>query len=361
MPSSLINESPLSFSPLLAETIGLEEAILLQLLHSAAVLQAQQPYSIPVATLARRLSFWQADDIQRVLKSLSDKGILVQLSAPFGQSDAVVFRFDSSVNTRAEPLAALVRNQGANRISPYWQPDETVLQQLAQHSIPADFARQQVTEFVTYWKDRGEISHSWAARFYKHVLREWQHQRSQPWLNGSTETPQPLQAMWQPSRDALEILQRNGINPRFIEDAVPEFILYWREKGTATTTWNSMFIQHVKKQWARYTSALKYDTEPRRIADNWQPSADVYDILKMANIDINFAKNCINEFVLYWKDSNQLHSSWNTKFLQHVKYCWANQHQQAGANHARRQLTAGQGTATTGSFLDKHTDRSWAG
>ena len=164
---------------------------------------------------------------------------------------------------------------------------------------------------------------------------------------------------WLPSREALDILHRSGINPRFIEDAVPEFVLYWREKGMANSTWNSLFIQHVKKQWAKYTSALKYDTEPRRIPANWQPTPDVFDILRMANIDENFARSCIHEFVLYWKDSNQMHSSWNTKFLQHVKYCWANQHQLGGSPHARQQLTTGQST-TNGSFVAKHTDRSWA-
>jgi|SRR5690554_914856 len=358
--SSLINESPLQFSAQLAATIGLEEAIVLQLLHDTALMQGSNPYQIAVSALVQRLSFWSLADIQRILKSLCDKGVLQQLSPPVSQSESLQYRFDTLLRKEAAPAVPTpIAPRGANKISPYFQPDETVLQQLAQHGVSADFARQQVNEFVTYWRERDEISHSWQARFLKHTLRAWQIQRSQPWLAQANETPQPLQAMWQPSQDALEILQRNGINSRFIEDAVPEFVLYWRERGTATNTWNSKFIQHVKQQWARYTSSLQHDTEPRRIPVNWQPSNDVYDILRMANIDANFAKARIDEFVLYWKDSNKMQNSWNTKFLQHVKYCWANQHQITGGYNAQRQNATGQGTAA-GSFIEKHTDRSWA-
>jgi hypothetical protein len=65
-------------------------------------------------------------------------------------------------------------------------------------------------------------------------------------------------------------------------------------------------------------------------------------VLGMANIDADFAEAQLKEFVLYWRDRNEIHRSWNTKFLQHVKYKWAQQAQ------------AGQ------SLLDKFTDRSWA-
>lgn len=358
--SSLISESPLTFSAQLAATIGLEEAILLQVLYDAAGLQESPPFTVACQPLAEKLLFWQSADIQRVLKSLADKGVIELQSPPFSQSEQLRYCFDRQVQTTkgAMPARPQTEPAGANRISPYWQPGETVLQQLAQHNIPADFARHQVNEFVTYWRDRGEISHSWNARFYKHVVREWQHQRNRIQTVDSTPEPRPLQQFWQPSEDALEILERNGINRRFIEDAVPEFVLYWREKGAATTTWNSKFIQHVKRQWARYTSTLQHDTEPRRIPANWQPSPDVFDILKMANIDADFARRCVKEFVLYWKDSNQLHSSWNTKFLQHVKYCWANQ--LTGQPHARQQNPSGQGAKANGGFFEKHTDRSWA-
>ncbi len=369
--SSLITESPLLFSPQLAATIGLEEAILLQVLHDAWSLQGGQQCQLSVSQLNNRLPFWQMHDLQRVAKSLADKGVMQVLSPPVTESPVLQFQFDqqqaSDINSNSKNSSsshstnnnATTAQQGANRISPYWQPDETVLAQLAQLNVPAEFARQHISEFVTYWTDRGEISHSWSAKFHKHVVREWRHNRAEVHFLQDNKQASAIQQSWQPSPDCLEILQRTGINISFIEDAIAEFVLYWRERGDATTTWNSKFIQHVKRQWARYTATLKYDTEPQRIPANWQPEHEVYDILAMANIDSQFAQNCLQEFILYWKDSNQLHSSWNTKFLQHVKYCWANQHQLQRASHEGQQTTSGSNKTIDQDFVQLHTDRSW--
>jgi hypothetical protein len=62
----------------------------------------------------------------------------------------------------------------------------------------------------------------------------------------------------------------------------------------------------------------------------------------MANIDPEFAHAQVKEFILYWQDRNDIYPSWNTKFLQHVKYQWAQQMQNAQP------------------LLDKLADRSWA-
>ena len=105
--------------------------------------------------------------------------------------------------------------------------------------------------------------------------------------------------------DAMEIMERGGISRDFIEQAVPEFILYWRERGAAPKELNSKFIQHIRIQWARYSSSLEHSTEPKRIVDHWQPSDDVYDILRMSHIDLDFARGLLPEFIVYWKDSNQ--------------------------------------------------------
>ena len=92
--------------------------------------------------------------------------------------------------------------------------------------------------------------------------------------------------------DAMEIMERGGIARDFIEQAIPEFILYWRERGARAKELNSKFIQHIRIQWARYSSSLEHSTEPKRIVDHWQPSEDVYDILRMSHIDLDFARAC---------------------------------------------------------------------
>lgn len=343
---------------------------MLPVLYDSAQLQSEPPYKISVRGLVSKLSFWTVHDLQRVVKSLSDKGMIQLLSPPLTQTDVMSFTLDAGEVKTTQKKAALPATvveqpqpqsqRGANRISPTWQPNATVLAQLAQLGITAQFARQQVVGFVTYWCDRNEISHSWSAKFLKHVTHEWQRSRADVHFLQATNEPGSMQQSWKPSEDALEILLRTGIDANFIEDAVPEFVLYWRERGDAASTWNSKFIQHIRRQWASYTSTLKHDTEPRRIPANWQPTPEVFEILVMANIDGQFAQNCLQEFILYWKDSNKLYSSWNTKFLQHVKYCWANQHQLQRLNHEGQQNTSGSGAGSTSSFVAKHTDRSWA-
>ncbi|NRA25561.1 MAG: hypothetical protein HRU08_14040, partial [Oleispira sp.] len=73
----------------------------------------------------------------------------------------------------------------------------------------------------------------------------------------------------------------------------------------------------------------------------------------------------IAEFVLYWRDSNQLQTSWNSKFLQYVKQQWArqlNQSPQIGG-----QVNAGSqngthsepGYATAAASRQRLTDTDW--
>ena len=55
---------------------------------------------------------------------------------------------------------------------------------------------------------------------------------------------------------------------------------------------------------------------------------------------------------------NQLHKSWNTKFLQHVKYNWAKRN--ALETHGGQQGTRATGRTRDRSLSDDLNDRSWA-
>ncbi len=157
-------------------------------------------------------------------------------------------------------------------------------------------------------------------------------------------------------------MARSRIDRDFIDQAVPEFILYWRERGAAPKELNSKFIQHIRIQWAKYSSSLEHSTEPTRIPGNWQPSEDVYDVLRMSHIDMDFARDLLPEFIVYWRDSNQAHLSWNSKFIQHVKYHWAKRHQltQADHSHGGQQGPHPAGRTRDRSLQDDLNDTSWA-
>lgn len=371
--TSLVRERMLIFSPALAATIGLEEAILLHLLHEVGSCRpgrAQGWFEVELQTLAQLLPFWERAQLQRVCASLVDKGVLQArwetdpLQFSFNERDCAPAPRERRRNpsaAAADAPRAPLRPRGATLLGRDWRPDEDLLQMLELNSgIPREFALEQLEDFIFYWTDRAEVSHAWASRFRSHVLHSWRRREQRV-----GEERRPLdngpEADWHPSPDALQILERSGVNREFIEDAIPEFILFWRERGASDGTWNSKFIAHIRRQWAHYRNALQHEQEPRPIAANWQPSEDVYDILRMANIDLAFARELIPEFILFWRDTGSVQRSWNTKFLQHVKYQWATRHHlQHGGGHARAQLTAGASPQPASSTFEQLTDRSWA-
>lgn len=383
--SSLIPEKAIVISPSLAATIGLEEAILLQVLNDVSQLssgeqrQGRTWFRIATGSLLSQLPFWDERALRRVVTSLVDKGIVL---TERGASAGLYFAMNEGrAHSEPAPNTAPTRTTSprpqpphrANLLAENWQPEEDLLQLLAlNHGIPREFCLQQLEDFLLYWRDRQQVSHSWPSKFRQHVLKEWRFHQSRE--AASHNPPQAgLDNQWQPSPDALEILLRAGINKQFIEDAIPEFVLYWNERGEASNTWNSKFIAHIRRQWARYTAALEHDYEPRPIAANWQPSEDVFDILRLANIDLAFARELVPEFVLFWRDTQQLQRSWNTKFLQHVKYQWATRHHYPdhSASLSRGTHHAGQPGSRSGarqpspselreSPYKQLTDRSWA-
>jgi hypothetical protein len=103
---------------------------------------------------------------------------------------------------------------------------------------------------------------------------------------------------------------------------------------------------------------------PTRIESNWQPAEDCYDILGMGHIPREFASALVAEFVLYWRDSNQVHNSWNSRFLQYVKQQWAKRHAQSsgnptGANNGQQAGTQ-PGYSTAEASVSRLSDTSWA-
>jgi len=434
--SSLIPEQQLLFSPGLAATIGLEEAILLQYLHGLlrhlpAERHGQRDWvSVSRGQVLAALPFWNDADLGRLCRHLADLGVLrVQQAAaserlafaldhgpadagrrregapptgeaasgsvgasgskapcgsgapaatgPAGPSTAVGARarFPQQEPSPVGAGAHLPHGGGpvpANRpraglLPAGWQPSEDLLQLLALiHNIPRAFAFEQLEDFVFYWRERGETSHAWENKFRQHVLSCWRR-RQQDAAEAFRATPAPLDGNWQPNADALELLLRAGVARDFISDSIPEFVLYWRERGSAPEALNTRFVQHIRRQWARYQSSREHSTEPARIAPDWQPSADVFDILELSHIDADFARALVPEFVLYWRDSNQLHSSWNSKFLQHVKYRWArhnqfrhNQFTARDRSHDGQQGTGRAGRTRDRSLEEDLHDTSWA-
>jgi hypothetical protein len=377
MSTSLIPERPLLISPTLAATIGLDEAVLL---HVISELMVQQPAvyrqqkrwaEVPDAALSKALPFWDFGHIIQVLHSLQELGLVLcetvsgkpenrllavnqpdkhapqnQIPAtpapkpkPAPASMPAPVAAPASAPMSATKSVPAGTGGAATLIPSNWQPDATLMQLCAQRNIPADFIAQEVPAFVVYWRERGKAQYSWHNTFLSWMVARWEKQRA---FHGAKDLETTMSANWLPSEEAVSILEHAGISLGFIEDAVPEFVLYWREKGISVSEWNSKFIAHVRRQWVRYTHTLENDTTPRPIPPDFKPDPACFDVLSMANIDLDFAWAQVPEFMLYWQDRNEVQASWNTKFLQHVKFKWAQQMQPSQP------------------LLDKLTDRSWA-
>ena len=372
--SSLVPERQLVFSPGLAATIGLEEAILLQ--HLQLLFEHREPelrnnhawLNVERDYLLGSLPFWSPVDLHRITRSLVDKGVILMDSPPLHSTERLVFAMNEPVRHPAPapqpaPDIPAPTRRSAALLPLHWAPSEDMLQLLGlNHNIPRQFALDQLEDFIFYWRERGETSHAWENKFRQHVVNNWRRQQQTEAANFEVQAPRKLDRHWRPSEDAMEIMARSNIDRDFIDQAIPEFILFWRERGAAPKELNSKFIQHIRIQWARYSSGLEHSTEPRRIVDHWQPSEDVFDILRMSHIDLEFARTLLPEFIVYWKDSNQAHTSWNSKFLQHVKYHWAKRHQlqQTDKSHGGQQGTHSTGRTRDRSLEDDLTDTSWA-
>lgn len=364
--SSLNLEKQIIISPQLATTIGLEEAILFSIFSDFETLSSNTGWkTLHLSKLQTLLPFWSNADIKRIAQNLHEKGVIqLELGAESMKFNVAI---DHTISTTKAQTNHSTTNRptvkGAKLLSTAWHPEPALLQSLTMnHGIPETFCLEQLEDFLLYWTEREQVSHSWSSKFRQHVLRQWRHTE----IEQNALKQSKISKTWRPTEDALDIMTKSGVNAQFIEDCIPEFILYWQEKNDSGGNWNTRFIAHIRRQWASFRSATTRDTLPSHMHSDWQPSEEVFDILKLANIEPKFAKNLIAEFILYWKDSGEAQRSWNTKFLQHIKFHWAKQHQlnTEAKKHEEQQnphkATQQKRSTRERSLLEDLQDRSWA-
>jgi len=136
-----------------------------------------------------------------------------------------------------------------------------------------------------------------------------------PRINNAYKTKIDLE--WTPSKEALEILKMSQVSDEFHKNKLREFRLYWQERGQERNNWNTSFIDYIRREWAKDQSSNK--GLPFSISSDWVPSEDVYDILELSDIKKESAIKYLREFILYWKENGAAFSTWNSKFIEHVK------------------------------------------
>ena len=291
--------SKITFSKEIANTIGLEEAVLLEHLKQEESLNGQ----VSMQQICSDISFWSNKKILEVLSQLIKTGLINEIIV-----DGVP-HFSSKKHNKKTP----------NNNKDKWVPDKDVIDQINEYGIPEDFANLQVDDFKKLHEERNEKDINWGIKFIRFVIKKWRYKEVED--NKKMKT-KPIDKNWVPDMDAKEILINSGINEDFIDKEVPEFILYWTERKEESDIWNSKFIAHIRRQWGRFKDIKENDNSPSVMTSDWNPNSDFFDILEMTDIPKEFAENAKPEFVMYWKESGQSLNSWNSKFLQHVKYQW---------------------------------------
>ena len=122
---------------------------------------------------------------------------------------------------------------------------------------------------------------------------------------------------WRPSNDTLEIIKMTEMSNDFVNLKLKEFKVYWTERGQKKNNWNITFLDFIRREWAKENNSKK--SLPYTIDEKWFPDDDVFDILNLSEITKDSALKYLREFILYWKDKGAAFTTWNSKFIDHVK------------------------------------------
>lgn len=131
-----------------------------------------------------------------------------------------------------------------------WRPNQYTLDYLTGigRDIDPNFIEECIPEFIHKWMEKKAIYSEWGNVFARHVSEQWQFV-----LAGISRNPisKPMNKNWQPSNDCLEILSNQlEIDPNFTQAQLAEFILYWINRAEPRHSWDNIFLQHIKRQWA---------------------------------------------------------------------------------------------------------------
>jgi len=281
------------FSPEIASSLGLEEAIILNLIES---------FKLNEESLFIKLNFLPQEKIKNALSKLLVLELIEKLNSEF------VLKNSISTNLKTENNHNELKLKVSN----------DVLSQAKSLGMTEEFIQFQSNLFKASNKNL-ESDFKTNFQLLKHLIRTWRQEEKKERAEAEKVL---IEKDWTPSDDVISILESADMDSDFVKKCIPEFIVYWKEKQFKSNEWNSIFINHVRRQWARYKNIIEDNVSPKKMTHDWVPNQNCLDVIKLARIDEKFAKDQIPEFKIYWLDSNQVMTSWNSKFIQHVKYRW---------------------------------------
>ena len=95
-------------------------------------------------------------------------------------------------------------------------------------------------------------------------------------------------------------------------------------------------MRFVIKKWRYKEAEDNKKKKLKPIHKDWFPNGDAKEILLKAGITEEFIQKELPEFIMYWKENGQSLTSWNSKFLQHVKYNWERNNNNDNKEHKKQ-------------------------
>ena len=140
-----------------------------------------------------------------------------------------------------------------------WNPSIQAYEVLSMGGINRIFIDNKINEFKMYWLEKNQLRDNWNVLFVDFIRREWVKENS-----GNKGLPVCIDDLWTPSSDVFDILELAHVSKVDALKHLKEFILYWKENGTALRSWNSKFVDFVKRKELIGSYEEKNDKKTKR-------------------------------------------------------------------------------------------------
>ena len=230
-----MKEDFFTFSIQEAETLGIECAVVLA---AAKTIKTDSSSPSEISTsLKEKIPFLESQEILKHIRRLIDLKLI--------PSEAVSKKSEASRNKNLYSLKLPSNNinAGKRKLDYSWAPSIQAFEVLGMGKINQGFIESKVNEFKMYWLEKNQVRDNWNVLFVDFIRREWVKENSE-----NKGLPVCIDESWTPSSDAFDILELANVSKNDALKHLKEFILYWKENGTALRSWNSKFVDFVKRK-----------------------------------------------------------------------------------------------------------------
>ena len=223
-----------TFSTQEAETLGIETAVVLS---AAKEIDTKNMSEQEIAdALKGTLVFLDSQKILTNVKRLVGLKLIKPVTENLNQNTqkAQVYKLK---------LPSSNISAGRRKLENSWIPSTHAYEVLNMGRVNKAFVDSKINEFKMYWLEKNQLRDNWNVLFVDFIRREWVKENS-----GNKGLPVCIDDKWTPSSDVFDILELVNVSKVAALKHLKEFILYRKENGTALRSWNSKFVDFVKRK-----------------------------------------------------------------------------------------------------------------